>query len=200
MTDRRPKFNGPGEGTCTAFARKPGLARTRAEIRDLRASGHASRPAGGEWSSGVTADVSVGAKPWEAETARLELSGAAALGFGLDLLEGAISCYLPRPFLGRFEEEREEIPLPKAEELRLLGAAARAARWRSPETEADLAWLADLCARTSVDEWAGAGRHEAALADLQRAGLIEVQGFGGMTRARATDDGRALAAGIGGRA
>lgn len=42
--------------------------------------------------------------------------------------------------------------------------------------------------------WDLALRHEAALAGLRRAGLIEVQGFGGQTRARATDDGRTLAA------
>jgi hypothetical protein len=189
--------------TCTRFCKRPDLARGRLEVRDLRASSAASRPAEGPWSTRV--EVQVEARDLAgptSESLRMTLSGYAALCFGLDLLEGAAFCYLPESFYGR-DPERESSPLPADEELRLLALAVRARATSSPEAERDVAWLIELCDRAPPSDgsplvvsppvpWPLAGRFEREIEGLRRAGLVEVSGFGPATRARPTAAGRAL--------
>ena len=195
MTDRKinpdPLFAGPAGGTATRLCKRPELARERLELSDLRASASGSRLSGEEWTYRVSARVEV-----RGESMALELPGRVALGFGLDLLAGAAYCYAPGLVVDG--EVRPASPLPAAEELRLLGLAAEASLHRSPEAAAELAYLRDLVARTEPGAWAQAERHEHELDGLRRAGLVKVQGFGAMTRACATDAGRALAAMVGG--
>lgn len=184
-------------GTCTRLCKRPGRALTRLAIGGLRANGSASRDnASDTWSSRVNVTIEAGD-----EAMQMSLADSQALGFGLDLLEGAAFCYQPEPWPGR-EVERQQVALPPAEELRLLACAARAAAVRSPEAEADLALLADLCARTDgqpeASQWPEAGRHESGLDALRRAGLVKVQGYGLHSRAFPTDAGRVLARMLGG--
>jgi hypothetical protein len=199
MTDRKispdPLFAGPAGGTATRLCKRPELARERLELGDLRASGGGSRLEGEEWTYRVSAQIEAG-PPSRVERMALDLPARAALGFGLDLVEGAAYCYRPGRVAG-VDDPRPTSPLPRGEALRLLALAAQAVAQRLPETEADLAFLRDLVGRTWPGESALAGRHERELDALRRAGLIKVVGFGGQTQATATDDGRALAAMIG---
>ena len=195
VTDRKPTdplFAGPAGGTATRLCKRPELARERLQLGDLRASASGSRHDGEEWTYRVRAKIEAGA-----EAMALELPGRVALGFGLDLVEGAAYCYRPGRVAG-VDDPRPTSPLPRGEALRLLALAAQVAAQLLPETEADLAFLRDLVDRTRPGESALAGRHESELDALRRAGLIKVAGFGGQTRATATDDGRTLAAMIGG--
>lgn len=176
------------------LCKRPELARERLELGDLRASASGSRLDGEEWTYRVSARIEAGA-----EAMALDLPGRVALGFGLDLLEGAVFCYAPGRVAG--SEERPASPLPPSEELRLLGVVARAALHRSAEAKADLDFLVDLCAKTAdqteASLWPEAQRRESELAALSRAGLIKVQSQGWRSRAFPTDAGRALVAMVG---
>lgn len=198
MTDRKPTdplFAGPTGGTATRLCKRPELARERLELGDLRARAGGSRSDGADWTYRVSVRIEAGA-----EAMALELPGRVALGFGLELLEGAAFCYAPgRPAGG---EERPASPLPAVEELRLLGLAAQVALHRSTEADAELAFLVDLCAKTAgqaeTSLWPEAQRRESELAPLARAGLIKMQSQGWHSRAFPTAAGRVLAAMLGG--
>ncbi len=153
--------------TSTRLCKHPDRVRERLPVERLVAFGSSSRDADGPWVSSVTARIDL-----DGAAMRLDLRPVDALGFGLDLVEGAMHGYVPDP-RPTTVCERLRSSFPGVDELRLLALAARASTERSPEAEVDVAFLLDLCRRTAgqpeAGPWPEAGRHENDLADLQRA-------------------------------